>query len=278
MPDALKLMAILAHPDDESLGMGGSLAKYASEGVETYLVTATRGERGRYHDGSDHPGPEAMGRIREQELMEAAAVLGIKEVHFLDYLDAEVDEADPQEAVARIVQHLRRIGPQVVVTFDQAGAYGHADHIAICQLATAAIVCSASANYEPDGQAPHAVSKLYYIAWSEPEWAVLQAAFKKLTSTVDGVERHTTPWPEWAISTRIDAAAWWPQVWRAVSCHKTQVSGYEGLKDLPPELHAGLWGAQAYYRVFSTVNGGRRRETDLFEGLRAHDGGRLPDG
>ncbi len=57
MPDALKLMAILAHPDDESLGTGGALAKYASEGVETYLLTATRGERGRFHDGTSNPGP-----------------------------------------------------------------------------------------------------------------------------------------------------------------------------------------------------------------------------
>ena len=70
MTDALKLMAVLAHPDDESLGTGGSLAKYGSEGVQTYVVTATRGERGRYHDGTENPGPEAMGRIREQELLD----------------------------------------------------------------------------------------------------------------------------------------------------------------------------------------------------------------
>jgi LmbE family N-acetylglucosaminyl deacetylase len=268
MPDALKLMAILAHPDDESLGTGGALAKYASEGVETYLLTATRGERGRFHDGTDHPGPEAMGRIREQELMEAAEVLGIKEVHFLDYLDAELDQADPREAIGRIVKHLRRIRPQVVMTFDQAGAYGHADHIAICQFASAVVAAAASADYDPGAEAPHAVSKLYYMAWSEAEWAAYEAAVKKLTSTVDGVERFTTPWPAWAITTRIDTAQWWPQVWRAVSCHKTQMSAYEALADLPAELHAGLWGAQAYYRVFSMVNGGRTRETDLFEGLR----------
>ena len=268
MPDALKLMAILAHPDDESLGTGGALAKYASEGVETYLLTATRGERGRFHDGTSNPGPETMGRIREQELMEAADVLGIKEVHFLDYLDAELDQADPREAIGRIVKHLRRIRPQVVMTFDQAGAYGHADHIAICQFASAVVVAAASADYDPGAEAPHTVSKLYYMAWSEAEWAAYEAAVKKLTSTVDGVERFTTPWPEWAITTRIETAQWWPQVWRAVSCHKTQMSAYEALADLPAELHAGLWGAQAYYRVFSMVNGGRTRETDPFEGLR----------
>ena len=132
MTGTLRLMAVLAHPDDESLGTGGSLAKYGSEGVETYVVAATRGERGRYHDGTEDPGPETMGRIREQELLDAADVLGVEEVSFLDYMDGALDQVDPKEPIGKIVQHLRRVRPQVVLTFDQAGAYGHADHIAIC--------------------------------------------------------------------------------------------------------------------------------------------------
>ena len=72
----LKLCGVFAHPDDETLGTGGTLARYGTEGVETHVVTATRGQRGRYKDGSDHPGPEALGRIREAELRAAAAVLG----------------------------------------------------------------------------------------------------------------------------------------------------------------------------------------------------------
>lgn len=266
--DTLKLMAVLAHPDDESLGIGGSLAKYGSEGVETYVVTATRGERGRYHDGSENPGPEAMGRIREQELLEAADVLGVDEVSFLDYMDGDLDQADPNEAIGKIVQHLRRVRPQVVLTFDQAGAYGHSDHIAICQFTTAATVAAANPEYLPGQGAPHAVSKLYYFCWDGPQWTAYQAAFKKLTMTVDGVERHATPWPDWAITTRIDTLAWWPQAWKAICCHATQLSAYEKLKDLPHELHEGLWGSQTFYRVFSTVNGGRQRENDLFQGLR----------
>ncbi len=268
MTDTLRLMTVLAHPDDESLATGGSLAKYGSEGVETYVVSATRGERGRYHDGSENPGPEAMGRIREQELLDAAEVLGVKEVGFLDYMDGELDQADPDEVIGKIVQHLRRVRPQVVLTFDQAGAYGHTDHIAICQFTTAAAVAAADAQYRPGQGVPHAISKLYYSCWTEPEWAALEAALKKLTTTVDGVERRTTPWPDWAITTRIDTRKWWPQVWRAVSCHASQVSSYEKLKDLPPELHEALWGSQVFYRVFSRVNGGRERESDLFEGLR----------
>ena len=87
-------MAVLAHPDDESLGIGGTLAKDAAEGVETSLITATRGQRGRYRghrDPPEHPGPEALGRIRETELRAAAAALGVGDVTVLDYLDQDLE-------------------------------------------------------------------------------------------------------------------------------------------------------------------------------------------
>ncbi len=114
MANKLKLMCVLAHPDDESLGMGGTLAKYATEGIETYLVTATRGERGWFGDEKDNPGLEALGKMRETELRNAAQELGIREINFLDYLDGDLDQADPAEAVAKIVTHLRRVQPHIV--------------------------------------------------------------------------------------------------------------------------------------------------------------------
>jgi LmbE family N-acetylglucosaminyl deacetylase len=89
-----------------------------------------------------------------------------------------------------------------------------------------------------------------------------------LSSTVDGIERHATPWPDWAVTTVIDTRAFWSTAWRAVSCHESQVSAYERLRDLSPQHHEALWGRQSFYRAFSTVNGGRARETDLFEGIR----------
>jgi hypothetical protein len=112
------------------------------------------------------------------------------------------------------------------------------------------------------------VSKLYYIAWSERKWSAYQAAFKNLTSKVDGVERKAQAWPDWAITTVIDTSAVWPTVWRAVLCHKTQMSIYKQLESLPAQFHQSMWGTQEFYRVFSFVNGGRTRESDLFEGLR----------
>ena len=102
MTNNLKLMCVLAHPDDESLGNGGILAKYAAEGVETYLVTATRGERGWFGDESDYPGLEALGKRREAELLAAASVLGIRRVQFLDYLDGELDQAHAAEAIVKV--------------------------------------------------------------------------------------------------------------------------------------------------------------------------------
>ncbi|HMQ56288.1 MAG TPA: PIG-L family deacetylase, partial [Anaerolineae bacterium] len=160
MSDTLKLMCILAHPDDESLGMGGILAKYAAEGVETYLVTATRGEHGWTGKPADYPGPTQLGQTREGELRRAAKGLGIREVTFLDYIDGSLDEADPTEVTNRLVAHLRRVRPQVVVTFDPNGAYGHPDHIAIAQFNTAAV--AAAADPGTGSGRPHRGAKLYY--------------------------------------------------------------------------------------------------------------------
>jgi hypothetical protein len=109
---------------------------------------------------------------------------------------------------------------------------------------------------------------LYYLAWPGPTWEAYQAAFKTLTSTVDGVERHAVPWPDWAITTAIDTRAVAVTVWQAVSCHASQISVYQRLQELSAQHHQALWGRQSFYRVFSTVNGGRERETDLFTGLR----------
>lgn len=270
MTERLKLLAVLAHPDDESLGFGGTLAKYAAEGAETHLVTATRGERGRFGANGKTAEPVEVGRVREAELRAAAAVLGIREVSILGYSDGAVDQMDAEIAIREIVRHVRRIRPHVVVTFGPDGAYGHPDHIAISQFATAAVVCASDAGYSPGDEslAPHRVAKLHYMAWRKEKWAVYQAAFRRLISMVDGVPRQATPWPDWAVTTEIDTSAHWPVVWKAVCCHQTQMSIYERLGQLEAEQQKALWGSQEYYRVYSVVNGGRKLETDLFEGLR----------
>ena len=268
MVKKLRLLGVMAHPDDESLGFGGALAKYAAECVETFLVTATRGEAGRFGAaGKGHDAAE-VGRVREAELRAAAAVLRVREVSVLGWPDGGVDRVPTANATAEIVSHIRRIRPDVVVTFGSEGAYGHPDHIAISQFATAAVVCAAHGDYAAGESAPHRVAKFYYMAWGAAKWAAYQAAFKKLTITVDGVERQATPWADWAMTTSIDTRAVWRTVWDAVCRHETQMSIYEKLAELTEEEQRSLWGSQEFYRVFSSVNGGRERERDLFEGLR----------
>ena len=263
-----RLLAVLAHPDDESLGFGGTLAKYAAEGVETHLVTATRGERGRFGAEGRNADPAVVGRVREAELRAAAEVLGVREVSILGYGDGAVDTVEAATAIQEIASHIRRVRPHVVLTFGPEGGYGHPDHIAISQFTTAAIVCAGDSGYGGDSLQAHRVSKLHYMAWRADKWEAYQAAFRKLASHVDGVSRQATPWPDWAVTTVIDTSAYWPVVWKAVCCHETQMSIYGKLERLDAEGQTALWGTQEFYRAYSAVNGGRQVETDLFAGVR----------
>jgi LmbE family N-acetylglucosaminyl deacetylase len=261
-------MSVLAHPDDESLGFGGTLAKYSAGDVETYLITATRGEIGWQGATEENPGMEKLGKIREAELLAAAKVLGIKEVHLLDYIDGELDQVDPAAIIAKITNLLREIRPQVVITFGPEGAYGHPDHIAISQFTAAAILCAADQNYTTVTRPVHAVSKFYYRVWTAVEQKQYERTFGDLTIPVDGEERTFAVWNEWMLTTRIDARACWSVVREAIGCHKSQLPTFDALAGLSDEEYRILWGQDKFYRVFSTVNGGRKLEEDLFDGLR----------
>ena len=265
--DTRRLMAVLAHPDDESMALGGTLAKYAAEGVETTILCATRGDAGRYGAERGKLPPEELARIRARELQDATRVLGVRDVHFLGYHDGQVDRVDPAEAIRKIVGHVRRFRPQVVVTFGPDGLYGHPDHIAISQLTTAAVAAADDPNYVTEGLEPHSVAKLYYPAWSASTWDAYQDALKRLVMTVDGVERGATPWPEWMITTVLDTSAHAEVAAEAVACHHSQVMVYERFNSMPLERRADLWRRQEFYRAMSTVNAGRTREHDFFEGL-----------
>lgn len=266
-----RLLAVLAHPDDESLGLGGTLATYGAAGVETFLVTATLGQSGRYRGirrgDPQHPGPAALERIRAAELRAAAAVLGLREVSLLGYADQLLDRAEPAEVVGRIASHIRRIRPDVVITFPPDGAYGHPDHIAICQFTTAALTAAADASHARAEGPAYAVPKLYYLVWSEGSMTAYEAAFGRLAPLVDDGHRHSVFWPEWAITTVLDTRAHWETAWRAIRCHESQVAAYGRLEQLRPDEHEELWGWTAFYRASSLVNGGRTRESDLFEGI-----------
>ena len=270
----LRLLAVLAHPDDESLGFGGTLARYAAEGVETYLVTATRGERGRFGSLGKSGDPVEVGRVREAELREAAAVLGIREVSILNYPDGAVDEVPAAIAIRAIASHIRRIRPHVIVTFGPDGAYGHPDHIAVSQFTTAAAVCAADTAYrivdgsQTDPAAPHRVEKLFHLAWRNSKWEAYRGRLSQ--ADVDGRRRST-------------AGCSLARLGRDNRDRHVRLLAHRLESRLLPSdavvhlraaggSHGGTAdGTLGYTRVLSRlqpVNGGRKLETDLFEGLR----------
>jgi LmbE family N-acetylglucosaminyl deacetylase len=269
MNGSLKLLAIFPHPDDETLGLGSTLARYSAEGVETYLVCATRGERGWFESEGPDPGLKGVARIREAELRCAAEHLGIHEVSFLDYIDGDVDQADPEEIIGKLVSRIRRIKPQVVVTFGPDGAYGHPDHIALSQFTNGALVCAADRNFvDANVQSPHRVLKFYYMVDSFDIVKIANEAFGGISMDVDGVTRRHVGWVDWQITTWLDNNKYLDKVQKAMLCHKSQLSGYDPISKWSLSELAKIFGTGHFYRAFSLVNGGRNVETDLFDGLR----------
>ena len=263
----LKLLAIFAHPDDESMGMGGTLAKYSAEGVDTHLICASRGERGWFGPEEQNPGLERLGQLRTVELENAVKALGMKSLSFLDYIDGDVDRAKPAEIIRKLVTQIRRIKPRVVVTFSPDGAYGHPDHIALSQFTNGALVCAADASFD-DGQSPHRVSKLYYMVDSLDVVEAANEAFGGISMEVDGVTRHHQGWEDWQITTVLDNNQYMDKVRKAVHCHKSQLPGYGPISGWSVTELSKVFGVGHFYRAFSLVNGGRKLETDLFAGLR----------
>jgi LmbE family N-acetylglucosaminyl deacetylase len=264
-----KLLVVFAHPDDESMGMGGTLAKYASQGVETYYVCASRGERGWFGPEEQNPGLGTLGQIRTRELESAVRELGMQELHFLDYIDGEVDQAGLAEIIGKIVSQIRRIRPQVVVTFPPDGNYGHPDHIAIGQFTSGAVVCAADSTYQdPEGLPAHRVLKMYYMVDSESFINLVAPFLDDMTFPVDDQLRGEVAWQEWMVTTRIEMADYCRTAWRAIQCHQSQLPSLGALAGMHEDAGAAVLAMQGtFYRAFSLVNGGRQRETDLFEGI-----------
>ncbi len=191
---------------------------------------------------------------------------GLRELHLLDYVDGDLDDAEPAAVAAQLAEQVRRIRPQVVVTFGPDGAYGHPDHIAISQYATAALLLAADAG-APSRLPPHRVDKLYYMVDLDSQVALYDQAVGELAMEVDGVRRRMVGWQPWTASAEIDGDAYWEQAWEAVQCHRSQLASLGTLGSLLVDEHRLLLGVRYYYRAYSLVNGGRTLEHDLFEGV-----------
>jgi len=266
-------MAVFAHPDDESFGIGGTLARYGADPtVRVVLVCATRGEAGEVGNPQVEI-HEPLGRVRERELRCACRALGIEALHFLGYRDSGMAgspdnqnphaliRADFNEAVGRIVAHIRRERPAVVVTFDERGGYGHPDHVAIHHYTTAAFEAAADANRYPEqieaGLQPHQAQKLYYTALPARFFRAVAAKMEEMGIPVPARYRERLEkgigLPDEACMTQVDVRDFWEARQAAIRCHATQLNPDSVFALLPPEIMRDLQRWECFQLARSTV-------------------------
>ncbi|MDX1521384.1 MAG: PIG-L family deacetylase, partial [Anaerolineae bacterium] len=203
MTKKLILMAIFAHPDDEAFSSGGTLTKYASEGIEIHLVTATLGQQGQLANPAVAL-TQPIGVLREQELRCACEAYGVAHLHLLGYMDGQTTIAPQSEAVFKIVRLLRTIKPQVVLSFGPDGSYGHYDHLAVHRWATAAVDLAPNPEHWPEAGPAHSVAKFYHRALPESTVQNMEERFGRSAVMMDGVPFPFFGYPDEAITTVID--------------------------------------------------------------------------
>jgi len=236
MEDSATILVVLAHPDDEN-GMGGTLARYASEGVRVVLVCATRGEAGTIFNPALAT-PETIAVVREQELRCSCAELGIEPPRFLDCSDGAVRECS-DAALERVVALVRELRPQALITFGPDGIYGHPDHVAAHQLTTRAWQAAGNAAVFPQHRArgllPWQPARLFYFALPT-SLIKLWGQYGDLTVELNGKRLPITGVPDEQISLKLDVAPFLERKRRAWACHQTQMNPNAPLRQLPEEL------------------------------------------
>ena len=281
MTDELTLMAVHAHPDDEAISTGGVLARYADEGVRTVLVTCTGGEVGEISD-STLATAETLVDVRRRELERACEILRVGRLHLLGYRDSgmmgTLDNAHPssfyraslEEATARLVRLVRRERPQVLVTYDERGFYGHPDHIRAHQITVAAFEAAGDPVRWPAIGAPWRPAKLYYTA-------VARSAIKNLGRLLsdagikapfgDGGREPEIGIADELITTQVDVSAQVERKRQALMAHATQMGPEVFFAKMPPALFYRIF-AQESFHLARGHSGASGMENDLFAGLR----------
>jgi LmbE family N-acetylglucosaminyl deacetylase len=274
----LTLMAVHAHPDDESSSTGGVLARYAAEGVRTVLVTCTNGE---YGDGPNHakPGevghdPEQVAKVRLGELAQACEILNVTHGEVLGYSDsgmADWDYKDGSEvfcqiplevSTGRLVALMEQYQPDVVITYDNMAAYNHPDHLRAHEITVAA------------AEATHIPKKLYFIARRRRDWEKMRERLEAAgIETPAFPPRQLTPEQEQQmavqerrITTEVHTADWAPQKREALAAHASQLDGSIWLQ-FPPEMFAEVFDTETFILASDSTHS-PVPETDLFVGLR----------
>ncbi|MFN8444817.1 MAG: PIG-L family deacetylase [Caldilineaceae bacterium] len=272
------ILAIFAHPDDEVFAAGGVLAKYGALGVHTVLLCATRGEVGEISDPALAT-PETLAEVRTRELEQAVHALGIHELHFLGFRDSgmvgtpenedarSLHKADANEAVRRLVHLMRTVKPDLVITHDPTGGYGHPDHIAVCKHVTSAFAAvSDGQRFAEDGPAWQP-SRLYYQVVPKSFFRMMHeqmvaagvdtSQWDRLGFDKLGVEDHE-------ITHIVDVSAQFEQKMAAFAAHKTQFGPDNPMQQMPEAMQRQVFGRETFVLAVppKQVEGGQSQ--DLF--------------
>ncbi|MGD2142955.1 MAG: PIG-L deacetylase family protein [Anaerolineae bacterium] len=268
----LTLMTVFAHPDDEAFGTGGTLSKYAAEGCDVYLVTATRGEAGEIAE-PDLATSADLPFVREQELRCACETYGIHSPRFLDYADGLLSIIHQGQAVGKVVRLIRELRPQVIITFGPEGIYGHYDHIAVHRWTSIAVDLASQADCFPhhiDGACePHQVSKLYFRVMPQEQIEARRGTNKTTAMVMDGVPFRFVGRPLEEITAIIDVTEYVEQKLCGIQCHATQVGRQKRFAAARQEVLRDPWFRSEHFLLaHSAVGRSDGVETDLFAGLR----------
>jgi N-acetyl-1-D-myo-inositol-2-amino-2-deoxy-alpha-D-glucopyranoside deacetylase/mycothiol S-conjugate amidase len=282
LSDKLTLMTVHAHPDDESISTGGILAKYSAEGVRTVLVTCTKGELGEVEDPLYKPPRPGMGicEIREKELAAAIRILGIGAYHNLNYKDSGMAgtegnhdpeafiQADITGAAHRLAGIIRRERPQVIVTYDENGIYGHPDHIMANRVTQKAFAAASDPNVILDrSEPPWQPDKLYFFALPKARLSKFRRAAED-SGNPEAAPPALMGTPEDEITTRIDVTRFLDQKFKAVFTHASQFGPSHRFHHLPDEIKTKMFGIEHFVCIFGCGQPEDEKETDLFQGLR----------
>lgn len=274
------LLAVFAHPDDEAFGCGGTLARYAADGVRVVLVCATRGEVGEISDPALAT-PENLGSVREVELRNAAQALGLHGVRFLGYRDSGMagtdDNANPEalhnanaeQVVAQLVMIIREVQPQVVITFDPHGGYGHPDHITIHTHTVAAFNAAGDPSRYPDIAPAWQPDRLFYSVFPRAMFRTMRdqmAAAGVDTSEWDQMEQTEMGWPDDEIHAVIDVSNTITAKWAAFNAHRTQFGPNNPFRQIPEERVMQMMRHEYFVQAWPQPERDLHLD-DLFDGL-----------
>ncbi len=276
------LLAIFAHPDDESYTTAGTLATYAAQGVEVYLISATKGEAGTISDPK-LAYRDVLGAVREEELRESCRTMGIHQPHFLGYRDSgmagtadnrdpmSLYRAQPDEVLAKVVHLIRQIRPDVIVTYDQEDIYGHPDHVAMSRYAEAAFHAAGDPTRYPEqlnrGIELHSPKRLFYVAIP---FSRIEALAKTIPDEDQPEDEPLDPdeigTPDDAVTVVMDVAAMYETKLEVVGCHRTQHKPTDFFNRLPEDIRREFFSQEHFTQVLPPIEPGVKY-SDLFENL-----------